>query len=61
MLSPFCLAKTGLVTSPPSPPQLPLLHLGIHPPMQVPCSTAAMQADMQCSVSATSWQVPQAC
>lgn len=46
--SPFSLAKAGLATSLPGPPQLPLLYTCIHPPMQLPCSAAAMQAGMWC-------------
>lgn len=47
-LSPFCLAKVGLASSLPGPPQLPLLHLGIHPPVQLPCGAAAVQAGVPC-------------
>lgn len=47
-LSPFCLAKAGLATSLPGPPWLPLLHLGIHPPMQLPCGATAMQDGLRC-------------
>lgn len=47
-LSPFCLAKVGLATSLPGPPWLPLLHLGIHPPMQLLSSAAAMQDSVRC-------------
>lgn len=46
--SPFSLAKAGLATSLPVPSQLPLLHMCIHPPMQLPCSAAAVQAGMWC-------------